>query len=131
MTDDASIQAVLDQRARSNRAIAARDAEGVMSCMLPEVKVAVAGGPTLVGPDASRDAFAAQFADPAFRGYVRTPDTVTVQQGPLRAIELGHWVGRWHTRQGLHEMRGTYTAEWRHTAMGWLLLSETFISVTE
>jgi len=28
-------------------------------------------------------------------------------------------------------MRGTYTAEWRHTAMGWLLLSETFISVTE
>ena len=129
VTDAVHIRAVIDQRTRSNRAIADRDVERVVAFMLPDITVAVAGGPRLTGREASRKAFAEQFADPAFRGYVRTPATVTVQQSPLCATERGRWVGTWQTRAGVQHMRGTYVAEWQHTAMGWLLLSEAFTSV--
>jgi ketosteroid isomerase-like protein len=62
---------VADIRARrdaSNRAITTRDADLVVSYMMPDVTVSVANGPVLTGRDANRDAFAEQFADRAFRG---------------------------------------------------------------
>ncbi len=112
-------------RAQSNAAIVAHDAEGVVAIMAPDVTVAVAGGPVLRGLEANRAAFAEQMADPAFRGYVRTPDTVSVS-GP-RAMEAGQWVGRWQSRAGPIAQRGRYTAEWALTPVGWRIMRETFV----
>ena len=112
------------RRAQSNRAIADRDADRVVSFLLPDVTVAVAGGPKLVGRDASHAAFAEQFADKSFRGYVRDTGLVIVRETPLAATERGQWTGRWSTRTGLQDMEGTYTAEWCYTPMGWLIQSE-------
>ena len=127
MTDVAHADRIRALRAQSNAAIAARDAERVVAFMLPDVSVRVAGGPLLTGREASRSAFAEQFAERGFRGYVREPEEVTVHEAASRATERGRWTGRW--RSGLREdvVRGTYVAEWRHTEMGWLIQSETYV----
>ena len=113
-------------REQSNAAISARDASWVTSYMADDVVVSVAGGPVLRGRDANRDAFAEQFADTSFNGYVRTPEQIDVSADGASAHERGVWVGRWRTRTGVHEPRGHYTAEWRCGAMGWQIARETF-----
>ncbi len=117
-------------RAASHVAISARDVEAVIALMVEQVTVSVAGGPTLVGRDASRLAFIEQFADPSFRGYVREPSTITVHDPPITASEEGRWVGRWQRGLRREEQRGVYTAEWRwrDAGRGWQLASEVFVS---
>lgn len=114
-------------RAASNQAIAARDVDRVVACLMPDVTVSVARGPVLVGRDASRAAFSEQFADRAFVGYVREADHVVVNDPPTSATERGRWTGRWGRGIGEHVMRGTYVAEWRHTELGWFIHSEVFV----
>ncbi len=121
-------QAIRARRAESNAAIAAQDLDRVIAVMLPEVSVSVAGGPMLTGRDASRAAFAAQFADRTFRGYVREPEKITVHSPPTRATERGRWTGRWRSSAGEQVMRGTYLAEWRYAERGWFIESEVFVS---
>lgn len=125
-TQQDAIRAV---RAASNAAIAARDADYVVACMLDDVTVSVARGPVLQGREASRKAFAEQFAERAFSGYVREPTDIAIDATGLRATERGNWTGRWH--HGLREetMRGTYVAEWRHTGFGWFIQSEVFTPI--
>lgn len=120
--------AIRTRRAESNAAIAAQDVDRVISVMLPDVSVSVAGGPLLVGRDASREAFAEQFADRTFRGYVREAQEIKVHSPPTRATERGRWTGRWRSSAGEQVMRGTYIAEWRHTELGWFIQSEEFVS---
>ncbi len=123
MDPTAQIRALREQ---SNQAIAAHDADRTVSFMAPDIVVGVAGGPTLMGREASRVAFAEQFADRAFMTYVRSIDQITVVD-PMRATERGRWVGRWRLTSGMHEQGGSYTAEWRFSEMGWLIHSETFV----
>ncbi|BAH38214.1 hypothetical protein GAU_1172 [Gemmatimonas aurantiaca T-27] len=113
-------------RQQSNEAIAARDADRVVSFMDASIEVAVAGGPALRGIPANRDAFAQQMAEPGFGGYVRTPEQVTVHESPLRADERGMWVGRWRVQGRVHEQRGAYSAEWRVTPAGWRIVREVY-----
>jgi ketosteroid isomerase-like protein len=120
--------AIRTLRTASNAAIAARDAEAVAGFMAPDVVVRVSGGPVLRGRAANRAAFAAQMAEPAFRGYVRTTERVEAHADPLVLTERGRWVGRWQAAVGVHEQLGTYVAEWRHDGVGWLIHSETFVS---
>ena len=114
-------------RAASNAAIAARDSERAVACMLEDVTVSVARGPVLHGRDASRIAFAEQFADRAFVGYVREATDIVVDAG-TRATERGRWTGRWRPGNTEQVMRGTYEAAWRHTELGWFIESEVFTS---
>lgn len=115
-------------RGQSNDAIAARDAERVAAFMAPDIRVDVAGGPVLRGREASRAAFAEQFADRAFGGYVREAEQIVVREPPVAATERGRWTGRWQTSTGVHEQRGQYTAEWRFSEMGWLIAAEAYRS---
>lgn len=117
---------IRSRRAESNAAIAARDAEAVVAVMSPDMTVAVAGGPRLIGRDAQRQAFAEQFADRAFRGYVRTPSSIVVHGGDALATEVGAWVGTWLQGFRTQEMRGSYVAEWRCVDGVWSLRSEAF-----
>ena len=126
MTDH--VAAIRARRAESNSAIAAQDVDRVVSLMLLDISVSVAGGPVLVGRDASRAAFAEQFADRTFRGYVRDPQDIIVHDPATRASERGRWTGRWRSGIGEQVMRGTYLAEWRHTELGWFIQSEVFVS---
>lgn len=121
-------QAIRARRAESNAAIAAQDVDRVIAVMLPEVTVSVAGGPVLAGRDASRAAFAEQFADRTFRGYVREPEKIVIHSPPTRATERGRWTGRWKSSAGEQVMRGNYVAEWRHTDLGWFIESEVFVA---
>lgn len=118
--------AIQSQRTASNQAIAARDADRVTACMMSDVTVSVARGPMLKGREASRKAFAEQFADRAFLGYVRTAEEIAVQEPPVRATERGRWVGRWRSGIGEQVIRGSYMAEWCFTDLGWLIQSEHF-----
>ena len=113
-------------RAASNDAIAARDANRVVAFMMDDISVSVARGPVLSGREASRAAFAEQFADRAFVGYVRDAQEIVVHVPATRATERGRWTGRWRQRNTEQVMRGTYQAEWVHTAMGWFIQSEVF-----
>ena len=119
--------AIRAARATSNQAIAERDADRVVACMMSDVTVAVAHGPRLNGREASRAAFAAQFAERSFMGYVREPDEVVIHDPATQATERGRWLGRWKQGMGEQVMRGTYVAEWRHTALGWFIQSEVFV----
>lgn len=113
-------------REQSNAAIAARDATWVVSYMADTIRVRVAGGPELIGRDANATAFAEQFADAAFAGYVRTPLLIDVDAVGATASERGTWLGRWRTKTGMHEQRGHYTAEWERTPFGWHIVSERY-----
>ncbi len=115
------------RRATSNLAIAERDLDAIVACMCDDITVAVAGGPTLTGRAASRAAFAEQFADRAFRGYVREPEEIVVHDPPITATERGRWVGRWQNGWRTEAMRGTYVASWRLEAGEWRIASEVFV----
>jgi ketosteroid isomerase-like protein len=121
-----AIAAIRAVRATSNQAIGARDADRVVACMMSDVTVAVAHGPQLTGRESSRAAFAAQFSERTFVGYVREPSDIAIHEPPTRATERGRWLGRWKQGAGEHVMRGTYVAEWCHTALGWFIQSEVF-----
>lgn len=126
-----SQNAIRFTRAASNAAIAARDAERVVACMLEDVTVSVARGPVLKGREASRVAFAEQFADRAFAGYLREPTDIVIEpSSPTRATERGRWTGRWRRGASEETMRGTYVAEWRLTELGWFIQSEVFTPVS-
>ncbi len=118
--------AIRAQRTASNQAIAARDAERVVASMMSDVSISVARGPVLSGREASRAAFAAQFAEHAFVGYVREPDDIVVHDPPTTATERGRWTGRWRQGSVDRVLRGTYQAEWRSTELGWFIQSEVF-----
>jgi hypothetical protein len=64
---------------------------------------------------AANDAMAAALKK--FRGtsYVRTPETITLQNDS--ATEHGTWVRRWRTAEGPVELRGRYSAVW-HRRIG-------------
>lgn len=115
-------------RAASNAAIAARDADRVVACMLEDVTVSVTRGAVLHGREASRTAFAEQFADRAFLGYVREATDIVIDAVPTRATERGRWTGRGRRDDTEQVMRGTYEAAWRHTEFGWFIQSEVFRS---
>lgn len=133
MTSGASSADLAEQirslRAASNAALAARDPDGVVSFMDDTIAVGVAGGPVLRGLAANRAAWDEQMREAAWLGYVRTPEHVLVGADQRRAAERGRWVGRWRAGAGVHEQRGTYTAEWRLTEIGWRLVRETFVAV--
>lgn len=117
---------VIARRLASNAAIARRDLDGLTELMMPDISVAVAGGPTLKGRAASRDAFAEQFADPAFDGYVRTTGSVTMRSDDA-AEEHGRWIGRWRVGVRVEQQRGAYTAEWSRIGGAWFIASEVFV----
>jgi ketosteroid isomerase-like protein len=122
-----SADAIRERRTASNQAIAARDADRVVACMMPDVTVSVANGPVLAGREASRAAFAAQFAERTFAGYLREVVDIVLLDPPTQATERGRWTGRWRQGKAEQVMRGTYQAEWRLTGLGWFIQSEVFV----
>jgi ketosteroid isomerase-like protein len=120
---DAAIRA---KRKLTNRLIAAHDAPRLLPHMTDDILIIVGDGELIQGANAVADAFASQFADPAFITYVRTTDTVEIAADSRRAAETGRWVGSW--KHGV-EMSGVYMAAWRESRGQWLLERELYVTL--
>lgn len=122
---------IRDVRARSNKAIAAHDLEAVMETLVPDVVSTGGNGAVFVGRDSVRARFRRVFADTTFIDYLRTADSITVSTArPELAAEHGHWMGRFHTANGIEDVGGVYLAMWRRTTQGWRIRSELFVNLT-
>lgn len=117
-------------RSQSNAAIAARDLDALSASMLPDMVVTGGNGGILVGRDSVRAAFAREFADSAFLGYVREPERIEVSSVRPLVAEHGRWTGRWRRADGVQIVGGSYLAMWRRTEAGWRLRSELFVTLT-
>ncbi len=128
---DSPVSDIRQVRAGSNRAIAAHDLDGVVAAMTPDIVVTAGNGGVLVGRDTVRSSFRRSFADTTFIDFLRTPDSITVSTArPSLAAEHGHWMGRYHTANGIEDIGGVYLAMWRRTTEGWRIRSELFVSLT-
>ena len=119
--------AIRARRRLTNRLIAAHEAGRLRPFLHPQIKVIVGEGALITGAEAVVEAFQAQFSDPAFVAYVRTPDGVELDQAGLRAAESGRWVGTWRQVR----MSGVYMASWRKVTGQWLIESEMFVTLEE
>jgi uncharacterized protein (TIGR02246 family) len=118
-------------RERSNKAIAAHDLDAVSETMTPDVVVTGGKGAVFIGRDSVRARFRRSFADTTFIDYLRTSDSITVSTSqPELAAEHGHWMGRFHTANGIEDIGGVYLAMWRRTNDGWRIRSELFVALT-
>ncbi len=115
------------RRRLTNRLIAAHEAGRLRPFLDPQVKVIAGDCALITGADAVVAAFEAQFRDPAFVAYVRTPDRVELDQDGLRAAESGRWVGTWRQAR----MSGVYLASWRKITGQWVIESEMFVTLDE
>ena len=117
--------AIRARRRLTTKLIAAHEASRLRPFLDPEVKVIAGDGALITGADAVIAAFEAQFRDPAFIAYERTPEKVEIDQAGARAAETGRWVGSWKQAR----MTGVYLAAWRKVTGQWVIESETFVTL--
>ena len=118
--------AILARRRLTNKLIAAKEAARLRP-FVPGVNVIVGDGSLISGAEAVVAAFAAQFSDPDFAAFVRTPEAVELDADGQRAAERGAWVAVSRS-QGEH-IAGWYLAAWTKVRGQWLIESETFITL--
>ena len=123
--DDARL--IREERARSNAAVAAHDADALARTWMVDFTVVTSTGETRSGREANRAAFVAQFASRPDVVYVRTPSTVEVMSSWDVAAERGTWTGQWTQADGVTRIGGTYLAQWRKVNGAWLLQGELFV----
>jgi hypothetical protein len=117
--------AIRARRRLTNKLIAAHEAQRLKPFLDPEVKVIVGDGALITGADQVIRAFEAQFKDPDFLAYERTPGEVQIDKAGLRAAESGRWIGSWRQSR----MSGVYLAVWRKVTGQWVIESETFVTL--
>ena len=123
----AADDAIRARRRLTNKLIAAHEAERLKPFLHPQIKVIVGDGALITGVDAVVAAFEAQFRDPAFVAYERTPERIELDHASRRAAETGRWVGAWRQAR----MAGVYMATWRKVTGQWLIESEMFVTLED
>lgn len=121
--------AIRARRKLTNKLIAAHDASRLRPFLHPEMKLITGDGSLIVGAQAVVDAFAGQFADPAFVRYVRVTETVELDQDGERAAEAGRWEALWKGSDGETTMAGAYLATWRKVTGQWVIENELFVTL--
>lgn len=117
--------AIRARRKLTNRLIAAHEAERLRPFFLPDVTLIVGDGGLILGVNAVIEAFAAQFADPTFKTYIRETETVSLDAKGTRAAESGRWTGVYADA----ELRGSYLAAWRNVRGQWAIESELYVTL--
>lgn len=118
--------AIRARRKLTNKLIAGREAARLKPFFLADVKLIVGDGALILGVDQVIEAFAGQFADPAFKTYVRETEAVALDADGARAAEHGRWTGVWRD----DEMSGTYLAVWRKVTGQWAIESELYVTLS-
>lgn len=119
--------AIAARRKLTNKLIAGKDARRLAPFLAPDIKVIVGDGALILGQRDVLDAFASQFADPAFMAYVRTTQRIDLDATGQRAAEQGTWVG---TTRGVADTAGTYLATWRKVTGQWVIENELFVTLS-
>ena len=118
--------AIRARRRLTNKIIAAHEAARLKPFLAADVRLIAGDGALILGAEAVVQAFAAQFADPDFVTYVRTPESVELDAAGGRGAEHGRWVADW---KGL-EMSGSYLAVWRRALGQWVIESELYVTLS-
>jgi ketosteroid isomerase-like protein len=118
--------AIRARRRLTNKLIAAHEAGRLRPFFAAESRLIAGDGGLILGAEAIIDAFAAQFRDPDFVTYMRTPETVEIDAGGDRAAEVGTWVAS--SKGG--GISGRYMAAWRKATGQWVIESELFVTLT-
>jgi ketosteroid isomerase-like protein len=113
--------AIRARRRLTNRLIAAKEAQRLRPFFVSDARLIPGGGGLILGADAIVEAFAAQFREPGFTAYVRTPDRVELDAMGDRAAETGRWTG--------NGMSGAYMASWRKVTGQWVIESELYVTL--
>lgn len=127
----AAQDAVRARRKLTNKLIAAHEAERLRPFLHPDVKLTTGDGTLILGAQAVVEAFAGQFADPAFVNYVRATETVELDHTGDRAAEAGRWTALWKGGGDEPTMGGTYLAVWRKDRGQWVVEAELFVTLFE
>jgi ketosteroid isomerase-like protein len=117
----AAEDAIRARRRLTNKLIAAKAASRLRPFFVPDARLITGDGGLILGADAIIEAFAAQFREPGFVAYVRTAETVEIDQAGARAAETGRWTGGGRS--------GTYMAAWRKVTGQWAIESEFFVTL--
>jgi ketosteroid isomerase-like protein len=118
--------AIRARRRLTNKIIAAHEAARLKPFFAPDVRLIAGDGTLILGADEVVKAFAAQFADPDFVTYVRTPETVELDAADDRAAERGRWQADWNGSA----MAGAYLAVWRKSLGQWIIESELYVTLS-
>ncbi|WP_397404305.1 YybH family protein [Phenylobacterium sp.] len=118
--------AIRARRKLTNKLIAAHAALRLRPFFAPDAKLIVGDGGLILGADAVIQAFASQFADPAFGTYVRETERVDLDAAGARAAETGRWTAIWTSET----MTGTYLAVWRKVTGQWVIESELYVTLS-
>jgi len=114
--------AIRARRRLTNKLIAAKDAQRLRPFFVGDARLITGDGGLILGVDAIVEAFAAQFREPGFAAYVRTPETVELDAAGARAAETGRWTGG--------GMSGAYMAAWRKVTGQWAIESELYVTLS-
>ncbi len=123
--------AIRARRKLTNKLIAAHDAARLRPFLHADATMITGDGSLIIGAAAIVQAFAGQFADPAFVHYVRTSTEVEIDQDGARAAEQGRWTALWRGADGETAMAGTYLAVWRKVSGQWVIEAELYVTLTE
>ena len=115
--------AIAARRRLTNKLIAARDAERLRPFFVRDARLITGDGGLILGVDAIVEAFAAQFQEAGFTPYLRTPQSIELDQAAGRAAEFGRWTGG--------GVSGAYMAAWRKITGQWSIESELFVTLGE
>ena len=113
--------AIRARRRLTNKLIAAREAARLRPFFVADARLITGDGGLILGAEAIVEAFAAQFREPGFVAYVRTPDTVELDAAGDRAAVTGRWTGA--------GMSGAYMAAWRKVTGQWAIESELYVTL--
>jgi hypothetical protein len=113
--------AIRARRRLTNKLISGREAARLRPFFVADARLITGDGGLILGADAIVEAFAAQFREPGFVAYVRTPVTVEIDAAGDRAAETGRWTG--------NGMGGAYMAAWRKVTGQWVIESELFVTL--
>jgi ketosteroid isomerase-like protein len=118
--------AIRARRRLTNKIIAAHEAARLKPFFAPDARLIAGDGTLILGAEEIVRAFGAQFADPDFVTYVRTPETVELDATGERAAEHGRWRADWKGS----EMAGAYLAVWRKSLGQWIIESELYVTLS-
>lgn len=118
--------AIRARRRLTNKLIAAHEAARLKLFFAPDARLIAGDGSLILGADEVVKAFAAQFADPDFVTYLRTPQTVELDAAGERAAEHGRWRADWKGQ----ELAGSYLAVWRRSLGQWIIESELYVTLS-
>jgi hypothetical protein len=117
----AAEDAIRARRRLTNKLIATKEAPRLRPFFAADARLIPGGGGLILGADAIVEAFAAQFREPGFIAYVRTPDSIEIDAAGAIAAETGRWSG--------NNQSGAYMAAWRKVVGQWVIESELFVTL--